>query len=309
MSKKEEVSVKQGRVRVGDVVWVWAPPLLKPLLSKKPLNSDEMYIQGSLDSVAGGKANVSVKRPDGMLKVALELDQILPCNTETGREDICTLTQMNEATVLDNLAARFAKDEVYTWISTILIALNPFAARPENYTLQVQQHYRSTKPENVAPHIYAVAEKAFRRVARTRPVSQSIVVSGESGAGKTFTNKLLLSYLSFRSGAETAGGEVAKVMSETGTILEAFGNAKTTRNNNSSRFGKFNRCAARSRAPLALPLDHDPLTTTASPALPTTLRPPHSQGPLHNDRADCNRPDFNVPSRVVACHRHRLARA
>ena len=264
-STAEQVTVKGGgRVRVGDVVWVWAPPLLTPTTQKKPLNSDEMYVEGKLDSVSGGKCSVSITRPDGDLKVSLELDQLLPRNTETGREDICTLTQMNEATVLSNIASRFAKNEVYTWVSSILIALNPFAPRPELYSLQVQQHYRATKPDSAAPHIYAVAEKAFKKVARTRPVSQSIVVSGESGAGKTFANKLLLSYLSFRSGAETAGNEVAKVILETGTILEAFGNAKTTRNNNSSRFGKFKKYAARSSASRHRPLVDAHLLTTTS---------------------------------------------
>ena len=202
---EKQLKLQHGNVRVGDKVWLQAPK------EGKPKNADEVYLDGTLHAITSGGV-VKVRMNKGGAIKDIPIASLIPGNADSGHEDICTLTQLNEATVLDNVQVRFAKGEVYTWISTILVAMNPFETKSELYAPSVLEQYRELNPRSAPPHVYAVAERAFRGVtARIRPKSQSIVVSGESGAGKTFANRLLLSYLSYRSGANSSGASIAKV--------------------------------------------------------------------------------------------------
>jgi len=195
-----------------------------------------------------------------------------------------TLPHLNEPGVLWNLRTRYAHDAIYTYTGSILIAVNPFAPLPHLYGAEMMAQYASSGALQMgpgialAPHVYAVADAAYRAMrtggaghghggggaptaSALRPSpSQAILVSGESGAGKTETAKLLMQYLAW-VGARTAaaaagagGGVTAAALADGGAsgvpgveqrvlesnpLLEAFGNAKTVRNDNSSRFGKF----------------------------------------------------------------------
>jgi len=151
-------------------------------------------------------------------------------------DDCCSLMYLNEATLLYNTQLRYNKTKIYTYIGNILIAVNPYAQLKNLYSKETLTSYAGKSIGVRPPHVFAIADKAFRDMKALRQ-SQSIIVSGESGAGKTESTKYILKYLcdSYGSGF----GELEEKIIQASHILEAFGNAKTMRNNNSSRFGKF----------------------------------------------------------------------
>jgi hypothetical protein len=160
-------------------------------------------------------------------------------------QDMTTLSYLNEPGVLWNLKVRYQQDDIYTYTGSILIAVNPFAAMPHIYGQHMMEQYRGVALGEISPHVYAIADAAYVQMRRDTK-SQSILVSGESGAGKTETSKLIMQYLAWMGGytAEGGGGggggrSVEQQVLESNPLLEAFGNAKTVRNDNSSRFGKF----------------------------------------------------------------------
>ncbi|KAJ6802480.1 myosin-17-like [Iris pallida] len=149
------------------------------------------------------------------------------------------LSYLHEPGVLQNLAARYELNEIYTYTGNILIAINPFQRLPHLYDTHMMEQYKGAGFGELSPHVFAVADVAYRAMINEGK-SNSILVSGESGAGKTETTKMLMRYLAYlggRSGIE--GRTVEQQVLESNPVLEAFGNAKTVRNNNSSRFGKF----------------------------------------------------------------------
>lgn len=151
-------------------------------------------------------------------------------------EDTCSLLHLNEATLLNNCRLRYMNGKIYSYVANILISINPYQLVDGFYSLQKIKEYRGKSLGQKEPHIYAIADKSYREMRRNKK-SQSIIVAGESGAGKTESQKAVLQYL-----CENWGGDVRHIQQrllETNPILEAFGNAKTLRNNNSSRFGKF----------------------------------------------------------------------
>ncbi|KAL8613682.1 hypothetical protein ACOMHN_029774 [Nucella lapillus] len=151
-------------------------------------------------------------------------------------DDNCALMYLNEATLLHNIRIRYMKNRIYTFTANILIAINPYFEIPDLYTSATIQKYRGRSLGTLPPHVYAIADKAFRDMKVTKQ-SQSIIVSGESGAGKTESTKYILRYLTENWGSNS--GPIEQRILESNPLLEAFGNAKTVRNNNSSRFGKF----------------------------------------------------------------------
>ncbi|KAA3486140.1 myosin-17 [Gossypium australe] len=149
------------------------------------------------------------------------------------------LSYLHEPGVLHNLAMRYELNEIYTYTGNILIAINPFQRLPHLYDTHMMEQYKGAGFGELSPHVFAVADVAYRAMINEGK-SNSILVSGESGAGKTETTKMLMRYLAYlggRSGVE--GRTVEQQVLESNPVLEAFGNAKTVRNNNSSRFGKF----------------------------------------------------------------------
>ena len=159
--------------------------------------------------------------------------------TGTGKEfpDLCSLPDLNEHTLLHNLKARFNQKNIYTYVGSILIAVNPFRFFPI-YNPKYVDMYQNKRLAEVPPHIFAVADAAYHSMLRLRQ-NQCIVISGESGSGKTESTNLLLHHLTALSHKGLHGSGVEQTILGAGPVLEAFGNAKTVHNNNSSRFGKF----------------------------------------------------------------------
>ncbi|CAN6463362.1 unnamed protein product [Victoria cruziana] len=170
--------------------------------------------------------------PEGkVLKVPTE--SLLPANPEIldGVDDLMQLSYLNEPSVLYNLQCRYSQDLIYTKAGPVLVAVNPFKAVPF-YGNEHIEAYRKKKLDR--PHVYAIADTAIREMIRDE-VNQSIIISGESGAGKTETAKIAMQYLAALGG----GSGIEYEILQTNPVLEAFGNAKTLRNDNSSRFGKL----------------------------------------------------------------------
>ncbi|CAI0433995.1 unnamed protein product [Linum tenue] len=156
-----------------------------------------------------------------------------------GVDDMTKLSYLHEPGVLENLKSRYELNEIYTYTGNILIAINPFQRLPHIYDGHMMQQYKGAPFGELSPHVFAVADVAYRAMVNEGK-SNSILVSGESGAGKTETTKMLMRYLAYLGGrAATEGRTVEQQVLESNPVLEAFGNAKTVRNNNSSRFGKF----------------------------------------------------------------------
>ncbi|EFC44202.1 myosin [Naegleria gruberi] len=153
-------------------------------------------------------------------------------------DNMIMLEDVSERGILTNLKNMYKKDNIYTFIGEVLISVNPFK-HLNIYNEQKLRQYRSHYPFELPPHVYSIAESAYRNLISER-VSQSIIISGESGAGKTEAAKQIMNYIAAVSGGEKEGENRVKAqILKSNPLLEAFGNAKTVRNNNSSRFGKY----------------------------------------------------------------------
>ncbi|XP_044210725.1 unconventional myosin-IXAa isoform X2 [Thunnus albacares] len=150
--------------------------------------------------------------------------------------DLCHLPELNERSLLDNLRSRFRHEKIYTYVGSILIVINPFKFLPI-YNPKYVKMYDNHTLGDLEPHIYAVADVAYHAMLQ-RQSNQCIVISGESGSGKTQSTNFLIHHLTALSQKGFASG-VEQIILGAGPVLEAFGNAKTAHNNNSSRFGKF----------------------------------------------------------------------
>ncbi|KAM9366319.1 unconventional myosin-IXAa [Symphorus nematophorus] len=150
--------------------------------------------------------------------------------------DLCHLPELNERSLLDNLRSRFRQEKIYTYVGSILIVINPFKFLPI-YNPKYVKMYDNHTLGDLEPHIYAVADVAYHAMLQ-RERNQCIVISGESGSGKTQSTNFLIHHLTALSQKGFASG-VEQIILGAGPVLEAFGNAKTAHNNNSSRFGKF----------------------------------------------------------------------
>ncbi|XP_039195494.1 unconventional myosin-IXa isoform X1 [Crotalus tigris] len=151
-------------------------------------------------------------------------------------DDLCALPDLNERTLLENLRNRFKQEKIYTYVGSILIVINPFKFLPI-YNPKYVKMYDNHQLGKLEPHIYAVADVAYHAMLLRRK-NQCIVISGESGSGKTQSTNFLIHHLTALSQKGFASG-VEQIILGAGPVLEAFGNAKTAHNNNSSRFGKF----------------------------------------------------------------------
>ncbi|KAL6224224.1 hypothetical protein ACLB2K_003079 [Fragaria x ananassa] len=210
---------------VGSHVWVEDPK--------------EAWVGGEVSRINGEEVHVQTKNGK---TVVTHISKVFPEDTEAppgGVDDMTKLSYLHEPGVLHNLAARYELNEIYTYTGNILIAVNPFQRLPHMYDTHMMEQYKGAGFGELSPHVFAIADVAYRAMINEGK-SNSILVSGESGAGKTETTKMLMRYLAYlggRSGVE--GRTVEQQVLESNPVLEAFGNAKTVRNNNSSRFGKF----------------------------------------------------------------------
>ena len=182
---------------------------------------------------------------------------------EEGRDnDLITLPHLHEPAILHSLSDRFFRGSIYTWTGPVLIAVNPFQRLPL-YTNDILEAYRrdgllkaqglgSVGEKELEPHVFAIADRSYRQMMGEQRKSQAILISGESGAGKTETTKIVMLYLttlgagnaevapaSPDAAEDPAERSVMDKVLQSNPVLEAFGNARTLRNDNSSRFGKF----------------------------------------------------------------------
>ena len=145
-----------------------------------------------------------------------------------------TYLQINEQAICDNLKKRFMEDWIFTYIGPVLISVNPFKAMSYFTEKEVEMYQGAATYEN-PPHVYALADNMYRNMTIDNE-NQCVIISGESGAGKTVAAKFIMDYISKISGAGDRANHVKNVVKYSNPLLEAFGNAKTIRNNNSSRF-------------------------------------------------------------------------
>ncbi|KDQ59406.1 hypothetical protein JAAARDRAFT_153198 [Jaapia argillacea MUCL 33604] len=194
----------------------------------------EVTLNTSVKDIKDGKEGLPPLRNPPLLETA---------------DDLATLSHLNEPSVLHTIRNRYAQHSIYTYSGIVLIAVNPFQ-RVTLYGPEIIQAYSGRKRGELEPHLFAIAEDAYTAMSREN-MGQTIIVSGESGAGKTESAKLIMRYLASVNPPDSASkkpktklsldeaSEVERQILATNPILEAFGNAKTTRNDNSSRFGKY----------------------------------------------------------------------
>merc|ERR1711971_860138 len=219
--------------------------MAKPYDSKKSVwvpDNDGGFIEAMLDSEAGGKTTVAIGHEKKTFK-SEQVGQVNPPKFEKC-EDMVNLTFLNDASVFWNLKVRFCAKLIYTYSGLFCIVVNPYKRYPI-YTGTVVKMYLGKRKNEVPPHLWAITETAYRNML-TNSKDQSMLITGESGAGKTENTKKVISYLAAVAAPKKKAGQEKKVALEdqivaTNPILESYGNAKTSRNDNSSRFGKFIR--------------------------------------------------------------------
>ena len=221
--------------------------MLKPYDPKKSVwvpntnKAEGGYFEGTLvEKGDGKKVKVMV---DGEEKVYKE-DLVCQCNPPKFdcSDDMADLTYLGDACVLWNSQIRYVNELIYTYSGLFCIAINPYKRFPI-YTLRTMEIYVGKRRNECPPHIFAIAEGAYQGMMQSS-INQSILITGESGAGKTENTKKVISYFAtICSSGKRKEGEASledKIV-QTNPVLEAWGNAKTVRNDNSSRFGKFIR--------------------------------------------------------------------
>merc|ERR1711971_908587 len=234
--------------------WLCVSEELKVKLKQKPYDPKKSFwvpdkstggfIEGLLESKEGegdkAKCKINIK---GEVKVFKEsvCDQVNPPKFDCS-EDVANLTFLGNACVLWNSQIRYVNELIYTYSGLFCIAINPYKRFPI-YTLRTMEIYLGKRRSECPPHIFAVAEATWQGMTNTG-CNQSILITGESGAGKTENTKKVISYFAtICSSGKRKEGEASledKIVA-TNPVLEAWGNAKTVRNDNSSRFGKFIR--------------------------------------------------------------------
>uniref|UniRef100_A0AAQ4REG7 Myosin, heavy chain b n=1 Tax=Gasterosteus aculeatus aculeatus TaxID=481459 RepID=A0AAQ4REG7_GASAC len=211
---------------------------------------DVMYSKGKLIKREGGKATVETLLYEGKPSKTLTVkeDDIHPMNPPKydKMEDMAMMTHLNEPAVLYNLKERFASWMIYTYSGLFCVVVNPYKWLPV-YDAQVVNAYRGKKRIEAPPHIFSISDNAYQFMLTDRE-NQSVLITGESGAGKTVNTKRVIQYFATIAVTGSKKAEASKIQGSledqiiaANPLLEAYGNAKTVRNDNSSRFGKFIR--------------------------------------------------------------------
>uniref|UniRef100_A0A8C1M1J3 Myosin heavy chain, fast skeletal muscle-like n=1 Tax=Cyprinus carpio TaxID=7962 RepID=A0A8C1M1J3_CYPCA len=206
------------------------------------VDDKELYVKGTIKSRDGGKVTVIVN--DTKERVAKE-DDVHPMNPPKFDkiEDMAMMTHLNEPSVLYNLKERYAAWMIYTYSGLFCATVNPYKWLPV-YDAEVVAAYRGKKRMEAPPHIFSVSDNAYQAMLTDRE-NQSVLITGESGAGKTVNTKRVIQYFATVAVHGDKKKESSSKMQDqiiaANPLLEAYGNAKTVRNDNSSRFGKFIR--------------------------------------------------------------------
>ncbi|XP_026327805.1 myosin heavy chain, muscle isoform X36 [Hyposmocoma kahamanoa] len=219
----------------------------KPYDGKKACwvpDDKEGFVQGEIKATKGDLVTVSL--PGGETKDFKKdlVGQVNPPKYEKC-EDMSNLTYLNDASVLYNLKQRYYHKLIYTYSGLFCVAINPYKRFPV-YTFRCAKLYRGKRRSEVPPHIFAISDGAYVNML-TNHENQSMLITGESGAGKTENTKKVIAYFATVGASQKKDpsaekkGSLEDQVVQTNPVLEAFGNAKTVRNDNSSRFGKFIR--------------------------------------------------------------------
>ncbi|XP_046351771.2 myosin heavy chain, striated muscle-like [Haliotis rufescens] len=209
-------------------------------------DAEQGFIAAEIQSTAGD--DVTVLIVDSKQTKTFKKDDIQSMNPPKYEkiEDIANMTFLNEASVLYNLRARYTSGLIYTYSGLFCIAINPYRRLPI-YTPSIVAKYRGKRKTEMPPHLFSVSDNAYQFMVQDRE-NQSMLITGESGAGKTENTKKVIAYFAFVAAAskgeveqEEKKGSLEDQIVQANPVLEAYGNAKTSRNNNSSRFGKFVR--------------------------------------------------------------------
>ncbi|CAJ1968968.1 unnamed protein product [Sphenostylis stenocarpa] len=180
---------------VGSHVWVGDPELV--------------WIDGQVLNINGEEAEIQTSNEK---KVLSRLSKLYPKDVDApteGVDDMTKLAYLNEPGVLHNLETRYMMNEIYTYTGNILIAINPFQSLSHLYDTNVMQRYKGAMSGELSPHVFAIAEAAYREMIN-EDKSNSILVSGESGAGKTETTKMLMQYLAYLGGHTASEGRTVE---------------------------------------------------------------------------------------------------
>uniref|UniRef100_A0A4W5Q2V8 Methyl-CpG binding domain protein 3b n=1 Tax=Hucho hucho TaxID=62062 RepID=A0A4W5Q2V8_9TELE len=209
---------------------VWVPDPEAVWVSAKLLKDYNLGDENVVLQISDGRVQYPVVPPSGLPPLANP--DILE-----GENDLTALSFLHEPAVLHNLRVRFLDySSIYTYCGIVLVALNPYDQLPI-YGEEVIDAYSGQDMADMEPHIFSVAEEAYRTMTREEK-NQSIIISGESGAGKTVSAKFTMRYFAVVGGAAQQTSVEERVLASN-PIMESIGNAKTTRNDNSSRFGKY----------------------------------------------------------------------
>ncbi|XP_060924298.1 unconventional myosin-Va [Limanda limanda] len=220
----EYMFVERARVWIPDADEVWKSAELT-----KDYKNDDASLQLMLEDGTNIEHNLDPKTKN--------LPYLRNPDILVGENDLTALSYLHEPAVLHNLKVRFMDSKlIYTYCGIVLVAINPYEPL-QIYGTDIINAYSGQNMGDMDPHIFAVAEEAYKQMARDER-NQSIIVSGESGAGKTVSAKYAMRYFATVSGSASEANVEEKVLASN-PIMEAIGNAKTTRNDNSSRFGKY----------------------------------------------------------------------
>ncbi|XP_060692585.1 myosin-7-like [Hemiscyllium ocellatum] len=210
----------------------------------------EAYVEAEIKEFGSGKVTVETKNGKTVTVKEDDIQQMNPPKFDM-IEDMAMLTNLNEASVLSNLRRRYSNWMIYTYSGLFCVTVNPYKWLPV-YSAPVVAAYKGKRRSEAPPHIYSIADNAYNDMVRNRE-NQSMLITGESGAGKTVNTKRVIQYFAIvaalgegggKKGSQPAtktGGTLEDQIIEANPAMEAFGNAKTLRNDNSSRFGKFIR--------------------------------------------------------------------
>jgi len=198
--------------------------------------SKDKYTTGEVIGEQGGKIIARSQEGEEYAIEKATADYLNPPKFD-GAEDCAELSNLSEAAVLHNLRKRYNNNIIYTYSGLFLVVINPYKLLPI-YNPEIVEYYKGKRRNEVAPHVFAISDSAYRSMLNDK-INQSILITGESGAGKTENTKKVIQYLANIAGRTGGVGKLEEQVLQANPILEAFGNAKTVRNNNSSRFGKF----------------------------------------------------------------------
>ncbi|XP_072918398.1 myosin-7-like [Hemitrygon akajei] len=210
----------------------------------------EAYLEAEILERNGPQVTVETKAGKTLSLKEDDIQQMNPPKFDM-IEDMAMLTNLNEASVLQNLRRRYSNWMIYTYSGLFCVTVNPYKWLPV-YSAPVVAAYKGKRRSEAPPHIYSIADNAYNDMVRNRE-NQSMLITGESGAGKTVNTKRVIQYFAIvaalgdgsgKKGSQPAtktGGTLEDQIIEANPAMEAFGNAKTLRNDNSSRFGKFIR--------------------------------------------------------------------